>query len=242
MLARYLCILDATKKIAAVEDYVPRVARHRQIEKLFVYLKMLDSMTVVLQADKRTLADARALFDSVIKTCPDTGNSLRSTAKIVHTQALENAVVEVINVTSLTIAEAETVSDFRFGAGPATKKRKATEDDFARSVFRDGKKAPVDSLWVPVLVSSQEPRRTTEPTPLRSIKRTPAKAVTGAALVEARKGKKKLVRHLAAGSAPPKKDTLGGGHGSESTSEDKAAPPPVQKARKAPAAAKTRAR
>ncbi|RLN89342.1 hypothetical protein BBJ28_00014449 [Nothophytophthora sp. Chile5] len=65
MLARYLRIRYAAKKIAAVEDYVPRAARHRQIEKLFTDLKVLHSVTVALQSDKRTLADVRVLFDSV---------------------------------------------------------------------------------------------------------------------------------------------------------------------------------
>ncbi|KAF4314671.1 hypothetical protein G195_011648 [Phytophthora kernoviae 00238/432] len=84
-------------------------------------------------------------------------------------------------------------------------------------------------------------RRTTKPTPLRPSKRAPAKGVTGAALTEARKGKKRLVRHPAAGSAPSKKDTVDGGQGADSSAEEKAAPSAVKKAGKVPAVVKVRA-
>ncbi|RLN05897.1 hypothetical protein BBJ28_00026491, partial [Nothophytophthora sp. Chile5] len=81
-------------------------------------------------------------------------------------------------------------------------------------------------------------RRTAEPTPLAPSKRPPAKTVVGAAAPGKGKGKKRLVRRPAAGSASAKKDLTGGGHESDSSLEDKPAPPPVKKPRKTPAGAK----
>ncbi|RLN72875.1 hypothetical protein BBJ28_00024498, partial [Nothophytophthora sp. Chile5] len=77
-------------------------------------------------------------------------------------------------------------------------------------------------------------RRTAEPTPLAPSKRPPAKTVVGAAAPGKGKGKKRLVRRPAAGSAAANKDLTGGGHESDSSLEDKPAPPPTQEEQRAP--------
>ncbi|KAG6968508.1 hypothetical protein JG688_00005773 [Phytophthora aleatoria] len=78
------------------------------------------------------------------------------------------------------------------------------------------------------VIGTEEPRaeasarRTTEPAPLRPSKRLPAKLITGAALAEARKGKKTLIKRTAVGSsaAPPKKPTGDGERASDAISGD----------------------
>ncbi|OWZ11096.1 hypothetical protein PHMEG_00015939 [Phytophthora megakarya] len=73
--------------------------------------------------------------------------------------------------------------------------------------------------------------RTSDPPPLRSSKRAPTKAVSGTALTEARKGKKKVVRRTNSGRAAFKKsarDVV-----MDSDANEEAAPPASKKTKKA---------
>ncbi|OWZ02688.1 hypothetical protein PHMEG_00025707, partial [Phytophthora megakarya] len=88
--------------------------------------------------------------------------------------------------------------------------------------------------------ASTAARRTSNPPPLRTSKRGSGLAITGAALAEARKGKKKLTKRgapAAATEASRKKATDVDDHGSETDSVDKSALAPPKRAKKTPARA-----
>ncbi|OWY98580.1 hypothetical protein PHMEG_00030619, partial [Phytophthora megakarya] len=70
MLAQYLRIRDAAKNVEDVFDLIPKAAMHRRISAFLADLKVFSNVTVQLQAEGSSLADIRALFDSVISRSP----------------------------------------------------------------------------------------------------------------------------------------------------------------------------
>ncbi|POM62219.1 hypothetical protein PHPALM_28651 [Phytophthora palmivora] len=65
MLQRYVKVRDAIKIVSVVKVLLPRPSTHRKIVPFVETLKDLDSVCINLQADDRTLADVRLLFDAV---------------------------------------------------------------------------------------------------------------------------------------------------------------------------------
>ncbi|ETM03566.1 hypothetical protein L917_00239 [Phytophthora nicotianae] len=88
MVARY--------RVDAVFDLTPKATTHRQIEALLEDLRVFQSVTLKLQLEALTLADVRALFDSVAERFPSTKAKLSATAPIVHSPAFEVATVKLI--------------------------------------------------------------------------------------------------------------------------------------------------
>ncbi|RLN26561.1 hypothetical protein BBJ28_00020421 [Nothophytophthora sp. Chile5] len=138
MLARYVTIRDAIKMVSAVEDLLPRPITHRQIVQLVSKLEDLDSVRVKLQAEDRSLTDARLLFDAVMARYPMTVEHLKPSAKIVHSPAFESAVVKLLPDQPLARAEEEAVTRFVISA---TIKNKGPERvDFATATLRQAKR------------------------------------------------------------------------------------------------------
>ncbi|ETN07859.1 hypothetical protein PPTG_23089 [Phytophthora nicotianae INRA-310] len=127
MLARYVEILDAIKIVAAVEDLLPRPSTHRQIVQLVTKLEALDSVCVKLQAEESNLADYA------------TAHHLSASARIVHSPAFANTIVNLLSDRSLSSDEEEAVARFAGPADlePAAPKKKT---DFATETLRQAKK------------------------------------------------------------------------------------------------------
>ncbi|GMF41544.1 unnamed protein product [Phytophthora fragariaefolia] len=96
MMARYVRIRDEIKKVEAVFDLIPRAAMHRKIEALLADLRVFHSVTIKLQAEDLTLADVRALFDSVAQRFPSMKPKVSASASIVHSPTFEAAIVKVL--------------------------------------------------------------------------------------------------------------------------------------------------
>ncbi|ETL91908.1 hypothetical protein L917_09625 [Phytophthora nicotianae] len=118
---------------------------HRRIEALLKDLRVFQSVTLKLQLEDVTLADVRALFDSIIERFPTTKAKLSATATIVHSPTFEAATVKVINgeVGSLTASERKAIKRFEVETASASSGRKRKrrdddekEEDFATSVLR----------------------------------------------------------------------------------------------------------
>ncbi|ETK80850.1 hypothetical protein L915_13576 [Phytophthora nicotianae] len=139
MLACYVEIRDAIKMVAAMEDLLPRPSTHRQIVQLVTKLEALDSVCIKLQAEEGNLADVRLLFDAVISKYPATAHHLSASARIVHSPAFENAIVNLLSDRSLSSDEEEAVARFAGPADlePAVPKKKT---DFATETLRQAKK------------------------------------------------------------------------------------------------------
>ncbi|RLN32399.1 hypothetical protein BBJ28_00018242 [Nothophytophthora sp. Chile5] len=138
MLARYVEIRDAIKMVAAVEDLLPRSSSHRKIVQLVEKLEDLDSVCVQLQSEKRNLADVRLLFDAVIAKYPATVEYLKPSAKIVHSQAFENAIVKLISDRSLSTTEELAIA--RFAVSTAAQITVPEKVDFATATLRQAKR------------------------------------------------------------------------------------------------------
>ncbi|KAJ0390995.1 hypothetical protein ATCC90586_010423 [Pythium insidiosum] len=89
----------------------------------------LDSVCVKLQADKRTMAEVRVLFDACIEKYPIMAEYLAPGAKIVHSPAFESAVVKLQNEAPLTTAEAKALARFvaPVAAAPTGKRAREAE-------------------------------------------------------------------------------------------------------------------
>ncbi|KAJ0395207.1 hypothetical protein ATCC90586_002136 [Pythium insidiosum] len=70
MLKRYLELRDAARQIVTVEDMILRPSEHRKVVSIVEQLADIDSVCIALQSETRTLADARILFDALMKTFP----------------------------------------------------------------------------------------------------------------------------------------------------------------------------
>jgi hypothetical protein len=92
LVARYMRIRDAAKRVAAVEDLVPRGATHRRLVALHDKLQELDSVCKKLQYHRRSLAEVRALFDACVEKYPAMKEHLDAGADIVHSPVFESAV------------------------------------------------------------------------------------------------------------------------------------------------------
>jgi len=97
MLRRYSELRDILENIDddELEKLLLNGRENRQIEKLCGMLFKLDSVTKALQNDGTSCADVRILFDEVIKDFPETSARLSSSAKIVHQQEFESAIVKL---------------------------------------------------------------------------------------------------------------------------------------------------
>ncbi|ETN05402.1 hypothetical protein PPTG_14142 [Phytophthora nicotianae INRA-310] len=139
MLARYVEILDAIKMVAAVEDLLPRPSTHCQIVQLVTNLEALDSVCVKPQVEEGNLADVRLLFDAIISKYPATAHHPSASARIVHSPAFENAIVNLLSDRSLSSDEEEAVARF---TGPDDLEPAApkTKTDFATETLRQAKK------------------------------------------------------------------------------------------------------
>ncbi|ETN21260.1 hypothetical protein PPTG_01499 [Phytophthora nicotianae INRA-310] len=145
MVARFVRFRDDIKHVESVFDLIPKAAMHRRIEALLKDLRVFQSVTLKLQLEDVTLADVRALFDSIIERFPTTKAKLSATATIVHSPTFEAATVKVINgeVGSLTASERKAIKRFEVETASASSGRKRKrrdddekEDDFATSVLR----------------------------------------------------------------------------------------------------------
>lgn len=155
MIKRYVQIREAIMNVVDIEDLVPRGPAHRRITALLEKLGELDSVTVKLQYERRTLAEVRALFDACCEKYPVMAEHLKASAKIVHSPAFENAMVKLTTGGPLTEAELEAVAPFnRAGDGGKQVNEPA---DFATEVLRCAKKPrradPALSDYVAILAT-----------------------------------------------------------------------------------------
>lgn len=108
MLKRFLELRDVLPQlhIAELDDLMPVRRETQQLELLCSTLSELDSVTKCLQRDNTTMAEVRALFDTVIEHYPAMKSRLGPTAEIVECPAFESAVVLIQRQkTSLLTAE-----------------------------------------------------------------------------------------------------------------------------------------
>eukprot|EP00644_Phytophthora_capsici_P009861 jgi/Phyca11/119644/e_gw1.39.275.1 len=91
MVHKYVCIRDAAKHVAEVEELLPRLSEHRRIRVLHDKLKELQSVSEKLQHHSRTLGEVRALFDACMTKYPVMEEYLKPTAEIVHPPVFEAA-------------------------------------------------------------------------------------------------------------------------------------------------------
>lgn len=139
MLDRYLVIREAIQKVPAVEELMPRGAMQRRIVALHTKLVELDSVCKKLQAEKRTLADVRLLFDACLEKYPSMEGHLKASANIVHSPVFEAAVVKATNEVPLSSAEAKSLEPF-VQPVEASAASEQEESDFATRILRLAKK------------------------------------------------------------------------------------------------------
>ncbi|KAJ8542440.1 hypothetical protein ON010_g12372 [Phytophthora cinnamomi] len=68
---------------------------HRRTEALHEDLKILNGVTIKLQAQGLSLANVRTLFDPVVQRFPSMKPQLKASASIVHSPVFESAAVKV---------------------------------------------------------------------------------------------------------------------------------------------------
>lgn len=97
MVSRYMLIKEFLRKLDSdeVDNLCPTPAENRRIEALLKQLKVLESVTKMLQEESTSVSDVRAMFDAVIEEFPETTDRLTSSAEIVHSPLFESAVVKV---------------------------------------------------------------------------------------------------------------------------------------------------
>ncbi|KAG2855462.1 hypothetical protein PC113_g12421 [Phytophthora cactorum] len=94
-----------------IGDFLPSHATHRKLATLIASLSDAESVSKRLQADGRTLLDARDLFDALIEIRPAFANYL----DIIHSVAFEKATVKVLagQAAMLTEEEATALEPFK---------------------------------------------------------------------------------------------------------------------------------
>ena len=90
-----------------------------------------------LQRDDVTMAEVRAVFDSVIEQYPDMSGYIAADAKIVHSSAFERAVVKIQDkeFSNLTIEE-RTVSSNLLLQTPTDAPLESDKEDFAMDIIK----------------------------------------------------------------------------------------------------------
>ncbi|GMF59545.1 unnamed protein product [Phytophthora fragariaefolia] len=137
MVERYIRIRPDIKKREAVEELVPTGRTHRKLVALFEHLKKFESINKRLQRDDSSMDDVRVMSDTLIAEYPRVVEHIKDAEKIVHTPSFECVIVKVIMGAALSPTATETLKRFVV-AGPAEKKRKEREDDYA-SLLLQGK-------------------------------------------------------------------------------------------------------
>ncbi|POM79032.1 Hypothetical protein PHPALM_3369 [Phytophthora palmivora] len=94
MVARYVRIHDAVKKVEAVFDLISPAVHHR-IEALLADLQIFNSVTVKLKMEYLSLAEVRALFNCVMQRFPSMKPYSKVSANVVHSPVFEAAAVKV---------------------------------------------------------------------------------------------------------------------------------------------------
>ncbi|EGZ22005.1 hypothetical protein PHYSODRAFT_251327 [Phytophthora sojae] len=154
MVERYIRIHAEIKKVDAVEEIVPTGGKHRKLVALFEHLKKFENVCKRLQREDTDMGEVRLMVDSLIAEYPVMSETLKSTAKIVHTPAFESGVVKVISGTALSPAETAALKRFE-QAQPTGKKRKEREEDYATMLLQGkGKKrkqAPSTTRYMPLV-------------------------------------------------------------------------------------------
>jgi hypothetical protein len=102
---------------------------------LCIGLKELDSVCNKLQYERRTLAEVRVLFDACIVKHPVMKEHLSVGANIVHSAAIENAVVKLASEMPLSNAEAEAVDPF-LAPTTAPSRDDTADEDFVTAILR----------------------------------------------------------------------------------------------------------
>ncbi|KUG01955.1 hypothetical protein AM587_10008179 [Phytophthora nicotianae] len=136
---RYMKIRDAILTVSAVEELVPRGNGHRRIAAVTDKLVELDSVCVKLQAEERSMAEVRLLFDACMVKYPEMSEYLQPAAQIVHSPLFESAIVKVQNDLPLSSPEQQEIEAFVLPtneSSPAVRPRV----DFASTVLRQAKK------------------------------------------------------------------------------------------------------
>lgn len=96
-------------------------------------------MCVKLQAEKRTFAEVRLLFDACVEKYTVMDEYLLPTAPIIHSRFFENALAKIQNDLPLTTEEQNAVA--AFVVAPASITGDSTADaDFATAILRRAKK------------------------------------------------------------------------------------------------------
>ncbi|ETP42763.1 hypothetical protein F442_10346 [Phytophthora nicotianae P10297] len=132
-------IRDAILIVSAVEELVPRGNGHRRIAAVTDKLVELDSVCVKLQAEERSMAEVRLLFDACMVKYPEMSEYLQPAAQIVHSPLFESAIVKVQNDLPLSSPEQQEIKAFVLPtneSSPAVRPRV----DFASIVLRQAKK------------------------------------------------------------------------------------------------------
>jgi hypothetical protein len=150
MLLKWQTLRDPINEVegfpATVTEKIPSDEEHERIVTLIEYLKVFESVSKALQCggtDRKSLADARALFDGLCAHFdtiddPDIDTSLqhlRKGAGIVNNPHFENGIVKIQigNEQSLTAAEKSAVKMFLIPGVEATDIEESHADRFLRT-------------------------------------------------------------------------------------------------------------
>ena len=96
-----------------IEKLILTASEYRRIEKLNEKFKDLNSVTLALQKENTTVADARCLFETVLEEFPEMRKRLGNDAKIIANPNFENAICKLMNqeYDNLSVIEKSTVKD-----------------------------------------------------------------------------------------------------------------------------------
>lgn len=89
----------------------------RTLDALLNKLKVFESVSKVLQKDRTSIGDVRAVFDAIIDEFPSTSNRLGSYSAIVHCPHFESALVKIQRGNESTLSREEQNLLFRCSLG-----------------------------------------------------------------------------------------------------------------------------
>ncbi|GMF37180.1 unnamed protein product [Phytophthora fragariaefolia] len=154
MVDKCICIRDAARHLAVVEELLPHGNAHRRIAAMYTKLKELHSVCEKLQHHKRTFVEVRALFDACAKKYPVLGTYLDAGAPVVRSPVFESAVIKIFSSLPLFSYELVMLEPFRRSSTPKTQ-GPAPNADFATEVLRQAKKTrraqPTAADYIPLL-------------------------------------------------------------------------------------------
>jgi hypothetical protein len=125
---------------ADIVDMLPTGPQERLLQELLVYMDNINSVSLRLQREAATMAEARTLFDGLVELFPGMEHHLGTAASIVESPAFENAIVKLQTKQPLTRHDKVALSVFEV---ESAQEPAAEEKDFAARLL---KKARVDEM------------------------------------------------------------------------------------------------